>query len=244
MPVQPRRRWRRSAKNHAPRAHRSGLALLSAGRSPGAVLRLSRLRAVRSGKRQSVQSGQTPHRPVRQGDHRYDPVEQRALRVQGWQPRRGPRTRSGQQRGRRAEVRRRRSGVHLGRRSPATHSVESHDHLRMPRQRDDKAAPRRAREFARHVSRSVQRSDDRILPRARSYRTRTAARASVRRRPPLGSTRAHELLGIQLDRLFRSRRALRRQRTRQPGVRVQEYGEDLSCRRHRGDPRRGVQPHW
>ena len=62
-------------------------------------------------------------------------------------------------------------------------------------------------------------------------------------RPASRRARAHELLGLQHDRLLRARRALRDARARQAGVRVQDDGEDAALGRHRGDPRRRVQPH-
>ena len=113
LPVQPPGGRHRVAQDPASRAHRPGVALLSARRAARAVLRLSRPRPVRSEQRTSLQSREAPHRSVRESDHRHDHVEQRTLRVQGRRTARRSRARSGQQRRRRAEVRRDRS-----RRSP------------------------------------------------------------------------------------------------------------------------------
>ena len=53
-----------------------------------------------------------------------------------------------------------------------------------------------------------------------------------------------QLLGLQLDRLLRpARRRTLRRRPRRAGHRVQADGEALPRRRHRGDPRRRLQPH-
>ena len=60
----------------------------------------------------------------------------------------------------------------------------------------------------------------------------------------LARARADELLGLQLDRLPRAARRLRRDRhRRRAGARVQGHGQGAAPRRHRGDPRRRLQPH-
>ena len=56
--------------------------------------------------------------------------------------------------------------------------------------------------------------------------------------------RAGELLGLQHDQLLLPRRRLQLvRRPRRAGRRVQADGEEPARRRHRGDPRRGLQPH-
>ena len=56
--------------------------------------------------------------------------------------------------------------------------------------------------------------------------------------------RAAQLLGLQHDRLLRPRGALRQQRRRRrPGRRVQGDGQGAARGRHRGHPRRRLQPH-
>ena len=73
-----------------------------------------------------------------------------------------------------------------------------------------KLHPGRAGGAARHLPRARQRPDDRAPARARRHRGRAAAGAPVRRRPASRRARPHELLGLQLARLLRARRALRR----------------------------------
>ena len=73
---------------------------------------------------------------------------------------------------------------------------------------------------------------------------RAAADPPHRRRELPARPRAHQLLGLQLDRLPRAARALRRHRhARRAGARVQGHGQGAAPRGHRGDPRRRLQPH-
>ena len=76
---------------------------------------------------------------------------------------------------------------------------------------------------------------------ARRDRGRAAAGAPHRRRELPRRPRPDELLGLLDDRLPRAALALRRDR--RPGARVQGDGQGAAPRRHRGDPRRRLQPH-
>ena len=59
--------------------------------------------------------------------------------------------------------------------------------------------------------------------------------------PPQGPD---ELLGLLVDRLLRAALRVRRdRRARAGGARVQGHGQGAAPRRHRGDPRRRLQPH-
>ena len=104
-------------------------------------LRLSRARAVGPGGRPPLQSRQAAARPLRPRDQRDDPLERRALGARDRPPGGGSDSRSAGQRGKPAQVRRRRVCVHVGRRSAAEDRVGRQRHLRVPRQRDDDAAP-------------------------------------------------------------------------------------------------------
>ena len=162
------------------------------------------------------------------------------------EPRRGrrPHARRRGRRGRDPEVRRRRSALRLGGRPPAGDAVARHGHLRGAREGLHEAAPGRARRPARHVRGARIRGGARVLPGARRDGGRAAAGAPHRRRahPPRQGT--DQLLGLLVDRLPRAARALRGDRhARQPGARVQGDGEGAAPRRHRGDPRRRLQPH-
>ena len=107
-----------------------------------------------------------------------------------------------------------------------------------------KLHPERARGPARHVRRPRERRGDRALHAPRRDRGRAAAGAPHRRRELPRRPRAHELLGLQLDRLPRAARALRRDRdARRAGARVQGDGQGAARGRDRGDPRRRLQPH-
>ncbi len=78
----------------------------------------------------------------------------------------------------------------------------------------------------------------------RHHRGGADAHPPFRRRQASGRPRARELLGLQLDRLLRSRHALLgRGRARPAGRRVQDDGQAVPRRGHRGHPRRGLQPH-
>jgi hypothetical protein len=79
------------------------------------------------------------------------------------------------------------------------------------------------------------------LTEPRHHRGRAAAGPPARERPAPRRAGPLQLLGLQHDRLLRARRAL--QRHRRAGERVQDDGQAAARRRHRGDPRRRLQPH-
>ena len=85
---------------------------------------------------------------------------------------------------------------------------------------------------------------DRVPHRPRRHGGRGAARAPHRRRAVPRRAWPDELLGLQLDRLLRTARAVRGHRNaRRAGARVQGDGEGAPPRGDRGDPRRRLQPH-
>ena len=85
---------------------------------------------------------------------------------------------------------------------------------------------------------------DRLPDAARRQRRRADAGAPVRARRPPRRARAAQLLGLQLDRLLRAaQRYAERRPARRAGARVQGDGQGAARRRHRGDPRRRLQPH-
>ena len=93
---------------------------------------------------------------------------------------------------------------------------------------------------ARHLRRARPPGGDRPPAQARRHRGRAAAGPGLRPGPASARPGSGQLLGLQLDRLLRARAALsggRRDR------RVQDHGQALPRRRHRGDPGRRLQPH-
>ena len=91
---------------------------------------------------------------------------------------------------------------------------------------------------------SVQPADPRPPRRARRHRRRADAGAPVRPRPPPRRAGPAQLLGLQLHRLPRAAQRVRRVRPAGPaGAGVQADGQDPPRGRHRGDPRRRLQPH-
>ena len=123
--------------------------------------------------------------------------------------------------------------------------MERDDHLRGPRQGLHEAATSTsARTCAAPTPGLASEPAIEYLDLARRHRGRAAADPPHRRRGLPRRARAHELLGLQLDRLPRAARALRRDRhARRAGARVQGDGQGAAPRRHRGDPRRRLQPH-
>ena len=135
-------------------------------------------------------------------------------------------------------------GVRLGGRPAACGRRGRDDHLRGPRQGLHEAPPGRARGSPRDLRRPRLGRGDRLPAAPRRDRGRAPARPPHRRRAVPPRPRPHELLGLLVDRLLRAARRLRRDR--QPGragARVQGDGQGASSRRHRGDPRRRLQPH-
>ena len=97
---------------------------------------------------------------------------------------------------------------------------------------------------ARHVPRPGVGRRPAAPDRPRGDGRRTAARAPPRQRSPPGGARPDELLGLQLARLLRARRALR-QREGPHGRRARVQGDGAGAARGgpRGDSRRRLQPH-
>jgi hypothetical protein len=122
--------------------------------------------------------------------------------------------------------------------------VERDDHLRDPRQGLHQAPPRRARRPARHLRRPGLRGGAGLSAAPGRHRGRAAAHPPHRRRVLPARSRPEQLLGLQLDRLPGAALRVRRHRTaRRPGARVQGDGQGAAPRRHRGHPRRRLQPH-
>ena len=239
MPVRRRRPARAAARDLA-RAHRSGLALLPARGAPGPALRLPRARPVPSRGGPSLQPAQAAARPVREEHHRAPALERRALRLHRGPPPRRPLARPPRQRARHAEVQGDRPGVQLGRGPAPGRPVERDGDLRDARSRIHHAPSRRAGAAPRHLRRARLRRRRRPPAPARRDDGGADAGARVRRRPPPRRARPRQLLGLQHDRLLRAGHALRRLAQ---GVGVQDDGEDAALGRHRGDPRRRLQPH-
>ncbi len=118
--------------------------------------------------------------------------------------------------------------------------MERDGHLRAARARLHPAASRGAASAARHVRRPRHRPGDRPPEAARRHHGRADAGPRLRRRPAPGRARAAQLLGLQHHRLLRPGRALL---GLGQGERVQDDGEGAALGRHRGDPRRRLQPH-
>ena len=108
-------------------------------------------------------------------------------------------------------------------------------------------APVVRREVPGHVRRRAR--EDPVPEGPRRQLRRAAARLRIRRvrEQPTRPGRRHaadELLGLQHRRLLRAEGRLRRDRApRDAGRRVQDPGQGSAQERHRGHPRRGVQPH-
>ncbi len=229
-------------RDHPAGADGSGLALLSPRHAAGAALRLSRPRAVRAGQRPSVQPEQARAGPLRQAHRPRPDLGRRPVRLQRRQGR--PELRRARQRPVRPAGPGDRPGLHLGRRPPAAHALAQDADLRGPRQGDDRAAPRGPRASARHLPRAGRRAGHPPPGRSGRHGRRAAAGASSRRRPLPRREGPGQLLGLQHPGLLRPGRPLRghRQLPRRRAA-VQDDGPLAARGRHRGDPRRGLQPH-
>ena len=123
---------------------------------------------------------------------------------------------------------------------PYHESVIYEAHVRGP----DPYAPGAAAGAAGHVRRSRAPGGDRSPDRARRHGGGADAGAPVRAGRPSAVPRADQLLGLQHDLLLRPAQRLRGGRRRgRAGRRVQVDGQGAARGRHRGDPRRGLQPH-
>ena len=99
-------------------------------------------------------------------------------------------------------------------------------------------------ELRGHVRRARPPRGHRLPARPRRHRGGAAADPAVRLRAAARRARAEQLLGLQHDRLLRpARGVLLLGRPRRAGHRVQADGEELPRGRHRGLPRRRLQPH-
>ena len=230
----------RAAAHRAARADGQHLARLSARGPARAAVRLSGPRPLRSAQRAPLQPPQAAAGSLRQAHPGHGALERRPFRLQDRPSGCRPVLRHARQRVGNAQVPRDRPGVHLGRRSPAAHAAARHGDLRAARPRLDDAASRGAAGAARHLCRARDRADDRSPAAPRRDGGGADARARVPGRPAPGRPRAAQLLGLQHHRLLRAGHALFGHR---PGQRIQDDGQDAALRRHRGDPRRGLQPH-
>ncbi len=139
-----------------------------------------------------------------------------------------------------------RHGVHLGRRPPAAHAVAQDRDLRDARARLHDASPGRSGAPARHVRR-------RSPPNRRFGTCKDLGVTAVELMPVhhhardrhLAGTRPHELLGLQhataTSRPSTATRRRARRRTRSASSSA--WSRALHAAGHRGDPRRGLQPH-
>ncbi|MCF2434185.1 hypothetical protein LV779_01365 [Streptomyces thinghirensis] len=129
-------------------------------------------------------------------------------------------------------------------RPAAEDAVGGLGHLRAARARLHQAAPRHPRGAARHVRGAGASRGDRAPDAAGRDGGGAAAGAPVRAREPSPRPRPEELLGLQLDRLLRPHAAYAASGT--TGQQVGEFKADGARPArggHRGDPRRGLQPH-
>ena len=144
------------------------------------------------------------------------------------------------------KARRDRPGVHLGRRPPAAHAVARDDHLRGARQGLHEAPSRRRRRELRGTYAGLGRPPRHRLPAGpRRHRRRAAAGPPLRRRQAPGRQGACATTGATTrigffapDPRYASLAA-----PGAAGQRVQDDGQDAAPRRHRGHPRRRLQPH-
>ena len=185
---------------------------------------------------------QAAARPLRQGLCRRAALGQLPVRLHDRLARRGSEFRPARQRALHAEMPCDRSRLHLGPRTAARRAVGPHYPLRNARARLHQAASRGARRAARHLLRPRPQGSGRLHPLTRRHVGRTAAGPRLRQRPPSAGKGSHQLLGLQHDRLLRSRSALFRC-ARLRVCRIQGDGGAPARRRPRGDPRRRLQPH-
>ncbi len=144
---------------------------------------------------------------------------------------------------RHAEVRGRRpTALHLGRRQPPAHAVGRHRHLRGARQGHDRCAIRRAGRCAAPSPAWPIRAVIDHLRQARRHRDRAAAGPRVPRRPPPGREGPRATTGAT-TRSASSRRPRATRRTAATSTRFKHDGAPPARGRHRGDPRRRLQPH-
>ena len=188
-----------------------------------------------------MQPGEAAARPLRQGGRGADRRRRVAVLLQVRQPRevqppQQPRPQHARRRGEPL--------LRLGQRPAPRPRVPRHRHLRGPRQGPDDDPPRRSRGDPRDVRRDRPPGDDQPPQGPRRHRDRADAGAPVRAGHHPGRQGPGQLLGLQHHRLLRPAQRLLRQRPARPaGAGVQGDGEGAARGRHRGDPRRGLQPH-
>ncbi len=168
-------------------------------------------------------------------------LERRALRLPRRPRARRPVLRPPRQRGRHAEVPGDRPRLHLGRRPPAARALARHGDLRAARARLHHAPPGRAGRAARHLRRARQRAGDRLPPAAGRHDGRADAGALRSSTTATWSRRGCATTGATTR--SASSRPTCATRATGPRERVQDHGQDAALGRHRGDPRRGLQPH-
>ena len=247
VPVR-RRRDTRSASTCRERT-RPQLARLPARRRPRPALRLPRPRAAtRREQGHRFNPAKLLHRPLRQGDRgrgRLGRGQRAALHARRHRGRR-PRARRRGRRARDPQVGRRRPALRLGGRRAAATPVERDGHLRDPRQGLHQAPPRRCARTCAAPTPGSPPSEAIDLPAsAWRHRRRAAAGPPHRRRALPGRPRADATTGATA-RSATSRRTPRYAatgRARRAGARVQGDGQGAARGRHRGDPRRRLQPH-
>ena len=129
----------------------------------------------------------------------------------------------------RAARRRRRSGVHLGRRSAAAHAVAQHGHLRDARARLHEAAPRHPRASARHLRSADDRAGARAPEEAGRHGRRADAGASPRARSAPRRARADATTGATTASATSRRSAASRRRRRRPARCASSSGWCARC---------------
>ena len=188
------------------------------------------------------QPEQGPAGPVRAGDRRPVRMARRALR-------RGPALPAahGHGRQRRPCAESPRGGgrrLRLGRRRPPLHAPGRHRALRAARQGLHPAPSRCARGLAGHVRGAGQRCGHCPPAAPGHHRGEPAAGAAAHQRAAPARDESQQLLGLQHDRLLLPGPAAGLGRRRPLAARrVPRDGQAAACGGHRGDPRRGLQPH-
>ena len=226
----------------AARGRRFRLARLPADGGAGPALRLPRARPARPRQGPAVQPEQAAHRPLRQGRRRSGAVGRGGVRLPLRRPRRPQRHRLSAVR---AEVGGGQPVLRLGKRPAPAHPLPRDDDLRGTREGPHDHPSGDPRGAARHLLRPRAPGDDRAPQAAGRHRRGAHAGARVHHGPPPAGEGALELLGLQHDRVPGPAPRLRptQRATGQPGAGVQGDGPRPAPGGHRGDPRRGLQPH-
>ena len=223
------------------RAHRRGLARLSARPHAGSTLRLPRPRTLRARTGPPLQSGQAAARSLCAPDHQGTSLVGRALRLPYRQ--RPPRSFPGPpgQRLRHAERRRGRSHLYLGRRPTARHALVRDGDLRGPCQRPHHAASGHPGRGARPVHQPDRATGPRSPDQARRHGDRASCRCTPSSTSPTCSiTASSNYWGYNSIGFF----APEPRYLGPGGIRdFPGHGASPARRRHRGHPGRGLQSH-